>query len=57
MVCNHYYLKERFNYQPYVCNDCHDFSMSVMDLSDFFIINIKIMIIECILVISIKKKQ
>ena len=36
MVYNHYNFKERFNYQPYVCNDCHDFSMTVMDLSDFF---------------------
>ena len=41
MVCNHYYFKDKFNYQPYVCNDYHNFSMTVMDLSDFFIINIK----------------
>ena len=41
MVCNHYYLKDKFDYQPYVCNDCHDFSMTVMDLSDFFVLNIK----------------
>ena len=36
MICNHYYFKNKFNYQPYVCNDCHDFSMTVMDLSDLF---------------------
>ena len=41
MVCNHYYFKDNFDYQPYVCNKCHDFSMTVMDLSDFFILNIK----------------
>ena len=35
MICNHYYFKDNFNYQPYVCNKCHDFSMTVMDLSDF----------------------
>ena len=29
------------DYQPYVCNKCHDFSMTVMDLSDLFILNIK----------------
>ena len=34
-------FKDKFNYQPYVCNKCHDFSMTVMDLSDFFILNIK----------------
>ena len=41
MICNHYYFKDNFNYQPYVCIKCHDFSMTVMDLSDFFILNIK----------------
>ena len=37
MICNHYYFKDKFNYQPYVCNECHDFSMTVMDLSDFYV--------------------
>ena len=35
IICNHYYFKDNFNYQPYVCIKCHDFSMTVMDLSDF----------------------
>ena len=35
MICNYYYD------QPYVCNDCHDFSMTVMNLSGFFVLNIK----------------
>ena len=30
-----------FKYQPYVCNRCHDFSMTVKDLSDFFVVTIK----------------
>ena len=41
MIFNHYYFKEKFNYQSYVCNKCHDFSMTVMNLRDFFISNIK----------------
>ena len=41
MVCNHYHFKDKFDYQPYVCNDCHDFSMTIMNLSDFFILTIK----------------
>ena len=41
MICNHYYFKDSFNYQPYVCDKCHDFSLTIMDLSDFFILNIK----------------
>ena len=36
MICNHYYFKDNFNYQPYLCNKCHDISMAVMNLSDFF---------------------
>ena len=41
MICNHYYFKDNFNYQPCICNKCHDFLMTVMDLSDLFILNIK----------------
>ena len=41
MVCNHCYFKDNFHYQPYVCNKCHDFPITVRDLSDFFILNIK----------------
>ena len=35
MVYNHYYFKDKFDYQPYVCNECHDFSMTIMDLMTF----------------------
>ena len=41
MMCNLYCFKDNLNYQPYVCNKCHDFSMTVMNLSDFFVLNIK----------------
>ena len=42
MISRYYYFKSvGFKYQPYVCNGCHEFSMSVMNLSDFFIWNIK----------------
>ena len=41
-ICDYYYFKDiGFKYQPYVCNNCHGFSMIVMNLSDFFILNIK----------------
>ena len=39
MVYQHCYFKS--DYQPYVRNKCHDFSMTVMNLSDIFILNIK----------------
>ena len=41
MICNYSYSSDGFKYQPYVSNECHDFSMAVMNLSDFFILNIK----------------
>ena len=41
MICNYYYFKDNFDYQPYVCNKCHDFSMTIMNLSDLFVLNIK----------------
>ena len=42
MACQHYCFKHEFDYQPYVCNKCHDFSMTVVSLGDFFILNIKV---------------
>ena len=56
MTCNHYYFKNSFNYQPYVCNKCYGFSMTAMDLSDFFILNIKNNDYR-VYIISIDKKE
>ena len=42
MICNYYYFKDiGFKYQLYVSNVCHDFSMTVQNLSDFFVVTIK----------------
>ena len=30
-----------FKYQPYVCNSCHSFNVSIQNVRDFFIIKIK----------------
>ena len=41
MICNYYYFKDiGFKYQHYVCNGCNDFSMTVQNLSVFFLITI-----------------
>ena len=42
MICGYSYFKDiGFKYQPYVCNGCHDFSMTVQNLSNFFVVTIK----------------
>ena len=41
MICHYFYDKDGFKYQPCVCDGCHDFSMTVKNLNDFFIITIK----------------
>ena len=41
MACHYCYFKDGFKYQPYVCNACHDFNMTVQSLSDFFIVTFK----------------
>ena len=41
MVYNNYYFKNEFDCQPYVCNKYHEFSIIVMNLNYFFVLNIK----------------
>ena len=57
MICGCWCFKDiGFKYQPYVCDNCHDFSMTVMNLSDFFIVNIK-KVDYRIYISGIEKKQ
>ena len=41
MICHYWYFADGLKYQLNVCNECHDFSMTVQNLNDFFILNIK----------------
>ena len=42
MICHYWYFKDiGFKYQPYVCNGCHDFSTTVQNLSDVFIVTVE----------------
>ena len=42
MICHYWcFLNKGFNYGSYVCNGCLDLSMTVYDLKDFMILNIK----------------
>ena len=42
-IIGHYcYFKEiGYEYEPHVCNECHDLSMMVYDLNDFMNLDIK----------------
>ena len=55
MICHYWCFSDGLTYQPYVCNGCHDFSMCVQNLSDFFTLTVKILITEFILLVLIKK--
>ena len=48
MICHcWYFLDIGYNYEPYLCNRCHDLSMMVYDLDDFMILNIKDVDYKC----------
>ena len=41
-ICHYWYLVERnFNYEPYLCNGCHDLMQKVVNFNDVAIISIK----------------
>ena len=56
MICHYWYFSDGFKYQPYVCNGCHDFSKTVQNLSDFFIVTVKNVDYRCYIV-GIDKKD
>ena len=56
MICHYWYFKDiGFEYQPYVCNGCHDFSMIVQNFDDFLILRIKNVDYRCYVVHMSKK--
>ena len=36
-----YFLDENFNYEPYLCNGCHDLMQKAMSFNDVVIVSIK----------------
>ena len=49
-ICHYWHFADGFKYQRYVCNVCHDFSMTVQNLSGFFIVTIKSVDCRCYIV-------
>ena len=55
-ICHYWYFKDiGFEYQPYVCNGCHDFSMIVQKLDNFVILKVKGVDYTCCVVNMSKK--
>ena len=50
MICHYWYFSDGLKYQPYVCNARHDFSVTVQNLSDFFIVTVKSVDYRCYIV-------
>ena len=48
------FFKQRFEFQPNVCNECHDSLMMWMNLSDIIILNIKSADYRCIIKLNAK---
>ena len=41
-ICHYwYFLDKKFNYEPYLCNGCHDLMQKAMNLNDVAIVSIK----------------
>ena len=54
-ICHYwYFLDKSFNYDPYLCNGCHDLMQKAMSFKNFAIVSTKEMIIKSIFIILVK---
>ena len=51
MICHYFFFKHGFQFQEYVCNGCHDFSMLCLNISNIAIIIVKNVDYRCIIII------
>ena len=41
-ICHYwYFLDKNFNYEPYLCNGCHDLMQKAMNFNDIAIVSVK----------------
>ena len=41
-ICHYwYFLDKNFNYEPYLCNGCHDLMQKTMNFSDVAVVSIE----------------
>ena len=49
MICHYWYFKDiGYEFQPYVCNGCHDISMMDCELENITILNVKDVDYRCV---------
>ena len=48
MICHYCFFNQRFEFQDYVCNGCHDFPMLCLNISDIAIFTVKNVDYHCI---------
>ena len=54
-ICHYWYVLDKsFNYDPYLCNGCHDLMQKAMSFKNVAIVSIKGNIIESIFLILVK---
>ena len=57
-ICHYwYFLDKNFNYEPYLCNGCHDLMQKAMNFNDIATYLLKGMIVEFIFGIGAKMKH
>ena len=50
VFCHYWYFKDvGFNFEPHVCNECHDVLMTAYELKDVAILNVKGVDYGCVL--------
>ena len=40
-ICHYWYFLDKSNYEPYLCNGCHDLMQKAMSFNDVAIVSIK----------------
>ena len=49
MICYYCFFNHGFEFQDYVCNDCHDLTILSVNISDMSIITVKYVDYHCII--------
>ena len=58
MLCHYWYLKDvGFKFKPHVCNKCHNVLVTVYELKNIAILNVKGVDFRCIMWVLVGMRQ